>query len=156
MIHLLHTAVLGTAAAPIRDLDLQGEIRPAVRWLCSTQDPLTGRYGDGTESTALVLRAFALCPDRYRHGDGPFVRKGLEWLVAAQAEDGAICDADATGDARAVQTRIGVQTLMVIPDEGSAEALSRALAFLGEDPDTADWADFCHTLFNVKEFVFLE
>jgi squalene-hopene/tetraprenyl-beta-curcumene cyclase len=139
MIHLLLTALLGTggAAAPPQDLDLQGEIRPAVRWLRSTQDPITGRYGDGTESTALVLRAFALCPDRYRPADGPFVRKGLEWLVAAQAEDGAICDADARGDERKAQTRIAVQALMVLPDESSAAAISKAVAFLGEDE--TDW-----------------
>ncbi len=139
MIHLLLAALLGTCTTPVspQDLDLENEIRPAVRWLRSTQDALTGRYGDGTEATALVLRALALCPDRYRPIDGPFVRKGLEWLVAAQAADGAICDADAEGDARRLQTRIAVQTLMVIPDESTVGAISKAIAFLGADG--GDW-----------------
>jgi squalene-hopene/tetraprenyl-beta-curcumene cyclase len=142
MIHLLLTALLGVTAtaasgAAGQGLDFNDTIRPAVRWLRSTQDPLTGCYGDGTESTALVLRAFALCPDRYRSTDGPFVRMGLDWLVAAQAEDGAICDAEAAGEAREVQTRVAVQTLMVVPDESTAETIAKAIAFLGADGQ--DW-----------------
>ena len=102
----LYVALAAVAAAPAQIVDFNGEIRPAIRWLRSSQDPITGQYGDGTEATAAVLRAFAMCPDRYRAADGPFVRRGVDWLVAARHSDGAICDEDAEGDERRRQTRL--------------------------------------------------
>ena len=35
------------------------------------------------------------------------------------------------------------------------EETLRLLAFLGERDDEAAWADVCHVLFNVKEFIYL-
>jgi len=129
---LVAASPLATAQEP---LDVNGAVQPAVRWLRSKQDPVQGSYGGGVEGTALVLRAFAACPDHYRAADGPFVRRGLQFLVAHQAEDGAI--ADGPDADRPLQTRLAAQALMVLPDASTTGALARAIAFLGDDP--ADW-----------------
>ena len=126
-------------SAPAQDLDLKREIRPSIRWLRSTQDPVSGRYGAGTEATALALRAFAECPDRYRAVDGPFVSKGVLWLLGNQWEDGAISDPEETPEERRDQTRAAVQALLVLSDETTVDAIARGLEFLGED--AGDWEE---------------
>lgn len=35
------------------------------------------------------------------------------------------------------------------------EETQRILAFLGDRDDESAWADVCHALFNVKEFIYL-
>jgi len=129
--------VLSGGSTPVQDLDLTHEIRPAIRWLRSVQDPVTGRYGDGTEATALALRALSECPDHYRAADGPFVSKGVTWLLGQQWEDGAISDEEATGEERRDQTRAAVQALLGLADGSTVDPIARALRFLGEDP--GDW-----------------
>jgi squalene-hopene/tetraprenyl-beta-curcumene cyclase len=123
-------------AAGAQELDLVGEIRKSVRWLRSVQDPLTGNYG-GIEATALSVKALALSPDHYRAADGPFVGRAVEFLAAAQAEDGSIASEGAAGDERRRQTRLAVEALMLAPHRETVAALAAALAYLGEDGD--DW-----------------
>jgi squalene-hopene/tetraprenyl-beta-curcumene cyclase len=133
---LMLCSALFVAAAPAPrqsdEVDLAEEIRSAVRWLRSVQDPLDGSYGGGVTGTAWALRAFAECPDRYRPVDGPFVRRALEFLGARQAQDGSIADADATGEEILAQTRLAARALAEVADQGGAEPLGRALARLGD------------------------
>ena len=112
-------------------LDLGDPTRAAVRWLRSTQDAVTGSYGASVETTALVLRAFAECPDHYRTVDGPFVKKGAEWLVAQQDATGAIHDAAASGAVLQQQTRAAAEALIALGDASFGAQLGKALGFLG-------------------------
>lgn len=112
------------------ELDLPDEIRIGVHWLRTAEGP-DGSYGGGVTGTAWALRAFATCPDHYRPIDGPFIRNALAYLQSKQAADGAICDAKATGEARAEQTRLAAAALAMYADEKTADALKRSLAFLG-------------------------
>ncbi len=112
--------------------DLAGPIRAAVRWLRSQQDLATGSYGS-LDATALALRAFASCPDRYRSVDGPFVRRAAEWLVAQQAADGSIAAAGADAAARRSSTALSVAALIALGEPQYAAAMAKAMEFLGPD-----------------------
>lgn len=52
----------------------------AVTWLVSQQRP-DGSYGDSAQTTAKTLYAMAVCPRKYREDDGPFMRRGVEYLL---------------------------------------------------------------------------
>src|SRR5688572_3029146 len=78
-----------TAGAQEAPVDVTEPIRAGLRWLRSTQDPVTGAYAANLETTALVVRAFAESPDRYRATDGPFVKRAVEFLLVNQREDGS-------------------------------------------------------------------
>ncbi|TDJ68571.1 MAG: hypothetical protein E2O39_13000 [Planctomycetota bacterium] len=110
--------------------DVKGAADQALRWLRSTQDLETGRYGDGVETTAWVLRAFAVSPRKYAIGDGPFMRAATGYLVARQTEDGAIHDVDATDPERIEQTRLASEVFALLPDESTNVALARARAWM--------------------------
>ena len=128
------------AQAPSEDLNLADPIRAGVRWLRAQQDQGNGSYGQSVKTTAIVVRAFATCPDRYRSIDGPFVRRAAEYLVSRQAADGLISDdATAAVEVRRVETRIAVEALVALGDPDSKAALGKALAALGgEQPSARD------------------
>lgn len=132
---LLALLLLGCARAFAQggELDLTREIQASVRALRATQDPITGSYGGGVAGSAWTLRAFAECPDRYRPGDGPWVRRAVEFLVSRQAADGAIADAQATGQARLEQARLAAAALTVMADASTQKPLARLLEHLGKD-----------------------
>jgi squalene-hopene/tetraprenyl-beta-curcumene cyclase len=115
------------------ELNVASEIQASVRALRATQDAVTGAYGGGVAGTAWALRAFAECPDRYRAGDGPWVRRGLDFLVSKQAADGSIADANAAGDARAEQARLAAAALTVLADASVQKPLAKVLEHLGKD-----------------------
>ncbi len=116
--------------------DLVGSIRAAVRWLRSQQDLTTGSYGS-VDATALALRAFATCPDRYRSVDGPFVRRAAEWLIAQQAADGSIAAAAADANARRTSTALCVAAFIALSEPQHATAMAKAMEFLGPDAASA-------------------
>ncbi|MBK7874878.1 MAG: hypothetical protein IPJ77_03875 [Planctomycetes bacterium] len=121
------------AAAPAaKDVDLKGELRKIVAWLRGTQDLKSGSYAGGVEGTAWVLAVLADAPDHYRRVDGPFVAKALEFLAARQAVNGAIHDADATGERIAEQNALAVMALSRHADAESKALLAKALAFAGQ------------------------
>jgi squalene-hopene/tetraprenyl-beta-curcumene cyclase len=121
-------------------LELGGPLRSAVRWLRSQQDVKTGSYGS-VEATALALRAFATSPDRYRSVDGPFVRRGVEWLIAQQAADGSFGAAGAGPDVRRRDTAHAAAALMALGEPEHAAAMAKAMEFLGADAarDAVRW-----------------
>lgn len=129
------------AQAPAtQELNLSDPLRAAVRWLRTKQDPVTGAYDASVATTALALRAFATCPDRYRSVDGPFVRKAVEFLISKQGADGLIAD-DARADKaqRESSTRVAIEALVALGDPDSKAALGKALAALGsEQPSSRD------------------
>lgn len=130
-------AWLGVAAAGVfaqgGELDVAREIQASVRALRATQDPVSGAYGGGVAGTAWALRAFAECPDRYRPGDGPWVRRAVDHLVAKQASDGAIAEPTASGEARAAQSRLAAAALTVMADASVQKPLAKLLEHLGKD-----------------------
>jgi len=127
------------AAAASEELNLADPIRAGVRWLRTRQDPVTGAYGD-LSTTALVLRAYATCPDRYRAVDGPFVRRGLEFVLSKQGADGLFGEnAGASVEQRRAQTRVVLEALVALGDPDSKAALGKALAAVGgEAPESRD------------------
>lgn len=110
---------------------LEDEIDFSIRWLRSVQDPRTGAYGHGVESTALVLEALAHSPRQYARRDGPLVARALDHLIARQHAAGWIADEGAAAHARLAQTRAAARALFRFVDPGSTAALSRAVAWLG-------------------------
>ncbi len=118
--------------APQASVDLGSEIRTSIRWLRSAQDLETGAYAGSLEATALCVIAFAECPDQYRAVDGPFVRKALEHLAAAQRADGALCASGASGEVCRRATALAAIAFRQ-GDGGHAEALSRAREWLREN-----------------------
>ncbi|MBM3986851.1 MAG: terpene cyclase/mutase family protein [Planctomycetes bacterium] len=130
-----HASAQSAGAPPVaaaeEELNLADPIRAGVRWLRTRQDPVTGAYGD-LSTTALVLRAYATCPDRYRAVDGPFVRRGIEFLLSKQGEDGLFAEsATATPQERTAQTRVVLVALVALGDPSSKAALGKALAAVG-------------------------
>jgi hypothetical protein len=115
-----------------RPLDLEDEIDASIRWLRSTQDEATGRYGSGVVDTAWVLHALAVSPRRYRRVDGPFVARALDWLAAGQRADGMIADASAMGPELLHQTALAAAALADYADDASRAVLVRALKPIGE------------------------
>lgn len=136
---LVATPTPVSASAPdAQDLNLADPIRAAVRWMRSQQEQGNGSYGNSVKTTAIVLRAFAGCPDRYRSIDGPFVRRAAEYLVSKQTADGLISDdPKAPVEARRVETRIAVEALFALADPDSKAALGKALAALGDEEPSA-------------------
>jgi len=132
---LLALGLLGLAspAAAQDDMpDIKGSVDLSIRWLRSSQDTKTGAYGSGVESTALVLRALGVSPRNYTRHDGPYVQLALDYLLAHQAADGAISDADAKDDARLAQTQTAAAALFEHADDTTRAALGNALAYLGK------------------------
>lgn len=112
--------------------DFATPLRAAVRWLRAQQDPQSGSYGS-VDATALALRAFATCPDRYRSVDGPFVRRAAQWLVAQQASDGSIASAGANDAARKHSTLLAVAALIALGEQEHSAAMAKAMEFVGAD-----------------------
>ncbi|MCC6408216.1 MAG: hypothetical protein IT453_13720 [Planctomycetes bacterium] len=128
----LAVLLVARVAAQGGELNVASEIQASVRALRATQDPVTGAYGGGVAGTAWALRAFAECPDRYRAGDGPWVRRAMEFLVSKQAADGSIADANAAGEARAEETRLAAAALTVLADASVQKPLAKTLEHLGK------------------------
>jgi squalene-hopene/tetraprenyl-beta-curcumene cyclase len=118
--------------APVQaPLNLTEPIAAATRWLRTKQDPVDGSYAKSIDVTALVLRAFAECPDHFRSASGPFVAKAAEWLVSKQQSDGSIAVADANKAAKDASTRVSAEALFALGDAQYKAQLGKALAYLG-------------------------
>jgi squalene-hopene/tetraprenyl-beta-curcumene cyclase len=130
------------AAGEHPGLDLGRDMDAALRWLRQSQDRESGAYGASVETTAWVLRGMIQSHRRYQRIDGPFVERALEFLIARQRADGAICDAAAQGEAVAAQTRAAAAALALHADASTQPPLAKALAFLGPQPGEAPpWDD---------------
>jgi squalene-hopene/tetraprenyl-beta-curcumene cyclase len=119
------------ASQPAQEPDLKAEIDRSMHWLRESQDLSTGSYAGGVEGTAWALRALHDCPRRYRLVDGPFVSKAVDWLLARQRDDGAICGERSAGKAAAEETALAVMALKLYAEESNKAALGKALAFVG-------------------------
>jgi len=121
---------------------LATEIDLSLRWLRAHQDPKTGAYGHGVESTALALRAFAQSPAHHARADGPFVALALDRLIALQDEAGWIADPSASEAERLASTLAAARALYLYVDPPSTAALARAVAWLAQngvaDPAATD------------------
>ncbi|MFT5049361.1 MAG: squalene-hopene/tetraprenyl-beta-curcumene cyclase [Chlamydiales bacterium] len=113
-------------------LDLKGAMDHSVRWLRSKQDAQSGAYGGALEPTAWTLLALARCPRHYGVHDGPFVKRGLDYLLGHCAPDGSIHSADANEAERLAQTELVAIVLGHHVTPESARALSNALSWFGE------------------------
>jgi hypothetical protein len=77
---LLGLALVGTAPAAGAQ-DLKGAVDSSLRWLRQAQ-AADGTWGAGTEDTALALYAFATSHRKYTVWDGPWLRRGVDRLLA--------------------------------------------------------------------------
>ena len=117
--------------------DLEGAIDLSIHKLRESQDLPAGSYGQSVEATGWVLRAYHDGPRHYRMLDGPYVSKAVQWLLSKQRADGAICGEKAEGKAAAEETAVAVMALKLYADDSNKDALSKALAFVGKQPDLA-------------------
>jgi squalene-hopene/tetraprenyl-beta-curcumene cyclase len=79
------------AAAP-RPLDLRTLANGAVHSLRASQGK-DGSYGGSVRTTGLALYGFARMLRQYREVDGPFITKGVEYLLANRRPDGSFAGA---------------------------------------------------------------
>lgn len=125
--------------------DLKDVTDGSTRWLRSTQNPEDGSYGGGVLGTAWVMYALHESPRTYVRADGPFIAKGLDFLISKQAKDGSIADADAKdAAARLAQTKAAAAALSVHIAPETAAALGKAsiwLAGQGIDAPSMDEVD---------------
>ncbi|MFQ5655456.1 MAG: prenyltransferase/squalene oxidase repeat-containing protein [Planctomycetota bacterium] len=98
-LHLvLISAVVVEPPAPADDPPLvtRAAVKAAIdrgaNWIIDHQreDGAYGSYQGDAGITALALAALAGCPRAYREEDGPFISKGVEYLLANRHPDGAI------------------------------------------------------------------
>ncbi|MBL8901020.1 MAG: hypothetical protein JNM84_25550 [Planctomycetes bacterium] len=81
------TALLPTVT---RAQDLKGAVDTSLRWLREHQKQ-DGTWGGGLEDTSLALYAFATSHRKYSVWDGPFLRRGVDLLLAKRnAAQGSI------------------------------------------------------------------
>ena len=124
------TAAQDDPAPPTRK-EIEAEVDRSLRWLRAQQDLETGSYG-GIDATSAALVAMAQSHRGYGVSDGPFIAKGVAFLLASQREDGAFADADADEWQVLAQTLGACAALtLVAPDE---PALAAGRAFLEDDP----------------------
>jgi len=118
-------------ATPVADgQDLKDMVDANIRDLRACQN-LDGSYGSvplQPDATAVVLFAMATSPRNYTDGDGPFVRKAAEYLIATQKEDGSFGPA-AHGDI-VRSTAIVVAALSRVNASRYTDSISRADRFL--------------------------
>lgn len=97
-------ALLSPARAPAQSGGLKSVIDDGLAELARRQQP-DGSYGD-LVATCDALLAFVDSPRRYGEGDGPFVRKAVDWLLAQIGADGAPPAVDQQGAAIDGERRI--------------------------------------------------
>lgn len=122
-----------TAAAAQELPDLKEEIDLSIRWLRSKQDPKTGSYGHGVESTALVLRALSRSPRKYVRSDGPLVARALDFVLEHQDGDGWIADEGVDAEERLTQTLSAARALYLYVDPETTPAVARAVSWLANN-----------------------
>jgi hypothetical protein len=116
---------------PGHDLpDLEEDLDCSVHWMRAKQDPKTGAYGTGVESTAWVVRAMAASPRKYRISDGSYMALAVDYLLAHQAKDGSIADEGASADARKAQTRVATAALALVLENKTRDPFNHAMAWL--------------------------
>jgi len=108
---------------------LRGKVKDAIdrglKFLRTQQDK-GGSYGNYPGVTAMVVEAFARSPRAYREADGPFVRRGVEYLFSVQKKDGGIYEPNLP----AYNTALAVLAISALDNPKHKEALGRAQRFL--------------------------
>jgi squalene-hopene/tetraprenyl-beta-curcumene cyclase len=99
----------------------KGDVDRLVRGL-RRMSPESGALGDGTVlQTAQALTAMGYCHRLYTLGDGPVVRKPVDFLFSGRREDGSFAD---SGDQNPVRTTQWVlEALRVMDPEAHAQEL---------------------------------
>lgn len=118
----------------------KGEVDRLVRGLRQVS-PASGALGDGTvRQTAQALTAMGYCHRLYTLGDGPVVRKPVEFLFYGRREDGSF--ADPGGEDPVQTTQWVLEALRVMDPQAHAEELregERWLAERGVEPGPSRW-----------------
>ncbi|MBK9383570.1 MAG: hypothetical protein IPN34_01925 [Planctomycetes bacterium] len=87
---------LGLAPSAAHAQDLKGAVDTSLRWLREHQKQ-DGAWGSGLEDTSLALYAFATSHRKYTVWDGPWLRRGVDLLLAKRdAAKGSIGSARET------------------------------------------------------------
>ena len=96
-----------------------------LRYLRSQQDK-DGSWRHHTGITALALKAFASSPRKYREKDGPWMRKPVEFILAAQQKSGGIY----TRELPNYNTAVAVWALASLENPKYKPVLDKAQKFL--------------------------
>lgn len=127
---LVVVALAGLSGAPASaPSDLRADVKEAIdrglKWL-RTQQQDDGSWEHYPGITALAALAYSRSPRQYRPGDGPFVRKPLDYLAGLQKADGGIYDKDLP----AYNTSVAILALKESGDPKYADAIRKARDFL--------------------------
>jgi squalene-hopene/tetraprenyl-beta-curcumene cyclase len=118
--------------------DIKGAVDRACTWLASRQNP-DGGYGPYESSritncsdvgiTAFAVYALARNPKGYKAEDGPFLSKGLDFLLSRQQPDGGFYD---TRDPTLLnyKTSVVLMTLAALDTVKYAEPIRKAREFV--------------------------
>ena len=97
----------------------------AISFLTKRQDS-SGSYGSHVGITAMVLLALAESYRKYTVGDGPFIRRAVEWMNAHARADGAI-----SGDATPTyNTSLAIMALHTLDQKGYQTLIEGGQRFL--------------------------
>ena len=91
-----------------------------------SQQSSEGSYGRHVGVTAMVLLAMAESPRAYGIGDGPFVRRAVEWITAQVRPDGSI-----SGEATPTyNTALAIMALHALNKKAYKEIIEKGQRFL--------------------------
>ncbi|MBI4595490.1 MAG: terpene cyclase/mutase family protein [Candidatus Tectomicrobia bacterium] len=107
--------------------DVKKSIDWSLKWL-RTQQKENGSWSHYPGVTALVLTAFMQSHRKYNEEDGPFIRKGMEFLLAGAKPNGAIYQKDLP----AYNTSVALLALVASRNVKYKESIDKAQKFLVE------------------------
>lgn len=110
-------------------LDLRSIANGAVHSLRAAQQK-DGSYGGTVRTTGLALFGFARMVRQYREVDGPFVARGVEYLIANSKPDGSFASAEDKDPVAA--TYAAALALDALDSKKYADLVKRAVAFVAK------------------------
>jgi squalene-hopene/tetraprenyl-beta-curcumene cyclase len=130
-----------------REIDAEvvsDEIDLSLHWLHTRFDSEKGSFGS-LEADAWAVLAFSEAPRKYRPADGPFLRKPIENLLAAQKPDGSF-----PGE---VPAEVVLHALESVQDAGPRAAADKLRSRLGSVAARAEPASLTAATARAKELL---
>jgi len=105
--------------------EAKSSIDRGLKWLRGQQQE-NGSWSDYPGITALVLTAYFRSPREYTLEDGPFLQKGMDYLLSHRQEDGSIT----RGDLPVYNTAVALMALEASGDPEMAPVIEAGRAYL--------------------------